>query len=294
MGADVSAIVVTYNSRRVIGAMLSSLREHTRGVQYEVTVVDNASADGTPDLVEREYPWVRVVRRGNNGGLARGINDGALVSTGHHLALLNPDLRFDSDALTTLSAALDRMPDAGIVAPKLLDDDGALQLSCRAFPGYGTALFNRYSLLTRIFPSNRYSRAYLLQDFDHDSARDVDWVSGAALMTPSAVFERLEGWDCGFFMFSEDVDYCRRVHDAGLRVVYEPAAHVYHTIGVSKTPSPRMIVSRHRSMWRYYRKHMRGNALRDAATGAGIAARGGVMLAAWGAGRVARTVRSRG
>jgi GT2 family glycosyltransferase len=109
-----------------------------------------------------------------------------------------------------------------------------------------------------------------MQDFDHQTARDVDWVSGAALMSPRVAFERLGGWDAGFFLFNEDVDYCRRMHDAGLRVRYEPAATVYHRIGISARPSARTIIERHKSIWRYYRKHLRGNPLRDALAANGV------------------------
>jgi GT2 family glycosyltransferase len=226
-----------------------------------------------------------VIHRGTNGGLSRGINDGVAASSGAHIAVLNPDIRFDDDALAVLSTYLREHPDAGVVAPKLLDDDGTLQLSCRRFPGYATALFNRYSLLTRVAPANRYSRDYLMTDFDHASTSDVDWVSGAALMFPRRVFDAVGGWDAGFFMFNEDVDFCRRVHDAGHRVVYHPSARLYHTIGVSRHASTRMIVARHRSMWRYYRKHLRGNVGKDAITAAGIAARCSYVLASYGVSR---------
>jgi GT2 family glycosyltransferase len=207
------------------------------------------------------------------------VNDGAAASVGPLIATINPDCRLDQDLLAPIAARLGDEQDVGIVAPKLLNDDGSLQLSCRAFPGYATVLFNRYSLLTRFAPDNPYSRDYLMSDFDHASVRDVDWVSGAAMMFPRAVFDRVGGWDDGFFLFNEDVDFCRRVHDAGLRVVYDPRVHLYHRIGVSESRDRRAIVERHRSMWRYYRKHLRGNPLRDAATGAGIAARCGMLLA---------------
>ena len=289
--SHVSVIIVTYNSARVIGPCLASLREHVRGVEYETIVVDNASRDGTPELIEREFPWARVVRRAKNGGLSAAVNDGVAAAKGSVIMALNPDTRFAEDAITPLAAYLREHADAGVVAPKLLDDDGTLQLSCRRFPGYGTALFGRYALLTKLLPGNRWSRDYLMQDFDHASARDVDWVSGAAMMFPRAVWERLGGWDAGFFMFNEDVDFCRRVHDAGMRVVYYPHAALYHAIGVSKRAPARLILARHASMWRYYRKHMRGNVLVDVATGAGIAMRCAVMLAAHAAGAVASRAR---
>ncbi len=278
MNTELSVVVVTYNSRRHIDALLTSLAEHTRGVDYELTVVDNASADGTASYLREVYPSARVIARTTNIGLSGGINEGVRASSGRYIAVLNPDIRFEHDALSVLVAFLREHADVGVVAPKLLNDDGSVQMSCRAYPGYAAALFNRYSLLTRVLPGNRYSRDYLMTGFDHASVRDVDWVSGAALMFPRAVFDELGGWDAGYFMFNEDVDFCRRVHHAGYRVVYEPAAVLYHRIGVSVSAPPKMIIARHRSMWRYYRKHLRGNIALDAITAAGIAARCGVML----------------
>lgn len=270
---DVSVVIVTYNSKRHIGPCLTSLREHVTGVPFEAIVVDNASTDGTAEFVRREHPWARVIARGANDGLSAGVNDGVAASQGRHVLALNPDTRIDHDAIAPLAAFLDAHPDAGVVAPRLLDADGTLQLSCRAFPGYRTALFGRYALLTKLLPGNRYSRDYLMTDFDHGSERDVDWVSGAAMMFRRAVFDRLGGWDAGFFLFNEDVDFCRRVHDAGLRVVYEPAVSVYHEIGVSKRAPARIVIERHKSMWRYYRKHLRRNAALGVVTAGGIGAR---------------------
>jgi GT2 family glycosyltransferase len=263
-------------------ACLRSLRQHVGGVTYEVTVVDNASSDGTAEYVRREHPWVRVIARSSNGGLSRAVNEGVAASTGTYAMALNPDTHIEHDALSPLAAYLREHPDCGVVAPKLLDDDGTLQLSCRSFPGYTTALFGRYSLLTRFVPGNRYSRDYLLTDFDHASTREVDWVSGAAMMFPRAVFDRIGGWDAGYFMFNEDVDFCKRVRDAGLRVVYLPEAFVYHEIGVSKRAPARIVFERHKSMWRYYRKHVRGNVALDVVTAAGIAARCALVLTSSG------------
>jgi GT2 family glycosyltransferase len=283
---EISAVIVTYDSIAQVPACLDSLRAHCPDV--EVVVVDNASADGTPAMIERTYPWVRLITRTSNEGLSAGVDEGVAASTGAYVAPLNPDVHFDRDVLGPLAAYLREHPDTGVVAPKLLDDDGTLQLSCRAFPGYSTALFNRYSILTRLFPKNRASSSYLMTDFDHHTTRDVDWVSGAAMMSPRAVFDRLGGWDPGFFLFNEDVDFCHRVHDAGLRVVYYPEVSVYHRIGISKSAAPRVIVERHKSMWRYYRKHLRSNVAMDAVTGAGIAARCGLLLAAGGVRRMTR------
>jgi GT2 family glycosyltransferase len=286
----VSVVIVTFNSARDIGPCLASIAAATR-VDHEVIVVDNASADGTPDVVRREYPSVRVIERTVNGGLSRAVNEGVRASNGRQVVALNPDTTLAGDAFGVLSAYLHEQPDVGVVAPRLLDPDGGVQLSCRRFPGYATAVFSRYSPVTRLFPRNRFSQRYLMSDYDHAGLRDVDWVSGAALMFPRSVFDEVGGWDDGFFMFSEDVDFCRRVHDAGYRVVYHPGASVYHRIGVSRRAPVRIVVARHRSMWRYYRKHLRGHPLRDAVTGAGIALRCASALAGLAAGRAVERVR---
>ncbi len=286
---DVSVIIVTYRSARFIGECLTSLRERTSGVEYETIVVDNASGDGTAEIIAREHPRARLMARRRNAGLSAAVNEAVAASCGTHVMVVNPDARFVDNVPGVLSAYLREHRDVGIVAPKLINDDGSLQLSCRSFPGYTTALFNRHSLLTRLWPSNPFSRRYLLADFDHRSERDVDWVSGAALMFPRDVFDEVDGWDAGFFMYNEDVDFCRRVHDAGYRVVYNPGVAIVHHIGGSTRWLPsRMVIERHRSMWRYYRKHLRGGPApvrapvwaRDAVTAAGITTRCGYLLAA--------------
>ena len=288
MNPDVSVIIVTYNSRAVVGKALSSLTSRTVGVTYEVIVVDNASTDDTDATVAATYPDVRVLHLANNIGLSAAINDGVAASSGTFVMQLNPDCRLENDVLAMLAGYLRQHPDVGVAAPKLLNDDGTVQLSCRSFPGYATALFSRYSLLTRLWRGNPISRRYLLTDFDHNTARDVDWVSGAAMMFPRAVFDRVGGWDDDFFLFNEDVDFCKRVNDDGLRVVYVPDAHVHHSIGISKTPSTRAIIERHRSMWKYYRKHVRRGPLSDVVTAPAILLRLGFSLAGNGIRRVSK------
>ena len=204
---DLSIVIVSYNSSRVLPRCLRSIIEHTLA-PHEIIVADNASSDGTPEMVEREFPGVRVIRRARNDGLSAAINDGVVASRGTFIAQLNPDIYATEDSLSPLVDFLRAHDDVGIVAPKLLDDDGSLQMSCRRFPGYSAAIFNRYSLLTRVLPGNRFSSGYLMSDYDHASVRDVDWVSGAAMLLPRTVFDRVGGWDAGFFMFNEDVDLC--------------------------------------------------------------------------------------
>lgn len=281
---DASIVIVSYNGRDWLRRCLASIYQHTVGTEYEVVVVDNASRDGTPDMVASEFSRVTLIRRQSNDGFARGVNEGLAIAKGDTLLVLNPDCEFTSDALAPMLAYLRAHSDIGILAPKLLDPDGTLQLSCRAFPGFSAALFNRYSLLTRVFRHNAMSSRYLMTDFDHGSIAEVDWVSAACWLLPRATYEALGGLDEGYFWSIEDVDYCQRVHRAGLRVVYFPDVAVRHRIGGSSSSAPaRTVIARHRGMWRYYTSYMRPRGWRaplvDSAVWLGIQARQAGQLA---------------
>ena len=283
---DVSIVIVSYNGRDYLRHCLTSVYEHTRDVQYEAIVVDNASRDGTPDMVAAEFPQATLVRRTANAGFAAGVNEGVRQARGEAFLLLNPDSLLTANVLPAMLAYLRAHEDIGILAPKLMDADGTLQLSCRAFPSFSTALFNRYSLATRLFRNNPLSRRYLMTGFDHARIAGVDWVSGACWLLPRGAYEAIGPLDEGYFWSIEDVDYCQRAHRAGLRVVYFPEATLVHHIGRSAAALPgRSVVARHRGMWRYYRSYLRPRllALRpfvDAAVWCGIRTRWALQLLA--------------
>ncbi|MGA2285184.1 MAG: glycosyltransferase family 2 protein [Dehalococcoidia bacterium] len=278
---DISIVIVSYNGREHLRRCLASLLAHPPAAEREVIVVDNDSADGSADMVAPDFPGVRLLRMRRNLGFAAGANRGIREATGEALVLLNPDSEIEVDPFAPMLAYLREHVEAGIVAPRLLNPDGSLQLSCRRFPTFSVALFNRYSLFTRLFPHNRYSRQYLLSDWQHDSISEVDWVSGACLMVRRSLLEPIGLLDEGYFMYIEDVDLCQRVHRAGAKVVYYPAVSVIHHIGQSSRTLPsRSIVARHRSMWHYYKKYLRQNAVVDVAVAGGIATRCAYLLAA--------------
>ena len=288
---DVSIVIVSYNGRDYLRRCLASIVERTRDVEYELIVVDNASRDGTPDMVAAEFPHVTLVRRSTNGGFACGVNEGLRRARGEAFLLLNPDSEITDNVLPPMLSYLRSHPDAGILAPRLLDIDGSLQLSCRAFPGFATALFNRYSLATKLFRRNPLSRRYLMADFGHDRIADVDWVTGACWMLPRRAYDAIGPLDEGYFWSIEDVDCCQRAHRAGLRVVYFPEVAVVHHIGKSAAALPTSsIMARHRGMWRYYASYLRPRLpgvrqLLDSAVLLGIALRAGTQIAAQGARR---------
>lgn len=271
---DLSIVIVTFNSAPHIGACLRSLPAALDGLTAETIVVDNASSDGTAAIVRRECPHVHVVERAVNGGFAAGVNAGLAAARGRYAAWINPDSEVAGGRFADVVAWLDAHPEVGIAGLKLVDAHGRVEPSDRGFPGFHSALGNRYSLLTRVWPGNPFSKRYLRTGGTRDDVRDADWVSGAALVHRRSLAAALGGLDEQFFMYCEDVDFCYRAAKAGSRVRYLPLVTLRHEIGGSSGRVKRaMIDARHDSLWRYYRKHYRRNPLKDAAAYGGIALR---------------------
>jgi GT2 family glycosyltransferase len=285
-----SVILVSFNTREHLRACLRSLYQY-QVRDYEVIVVDNASWDGSAAMVAAEFPKTRLLRNSVNEGFAAGANAGLRAANGDVAVLLNPDSVLTHDAFSAPTAFMRSHADVGAVGLKILNPDGTLQLSVRRFPNLWAALFNRYSMLTRWWPNNPYSRRYLMSDWAHDRLSDVDWVSGACFMTSRAALDRVGYLDSGYFWGFEDVDFCQRLHRAGLRVVYFPDSSVIHAIGVSARSVPaKALIARHRGMWRYYRSYLRSWPPVDAAVFAGIWLRCASLLAASAIKRLAARV----
>ena len=276
---DLSAVVVTYNSREHIAACLRSLAGARGALAMEVVVVDNASADGS--VAEARAAGARVVETGDNLGYARAVNRGTRESSGEFVLVLNPDCVVAPGALATLHAWMRANPRCAIAAPRILNTDGSVEFSARSFPTHLTFLFNRYSLATRLWPGNPWSRRYLLSDWDHASDRSVDWVSGACMLVRRSAIEQVGGMDEAYFMFNEDVDWCHAMKQAGWSVDFVAAAEVTHHIGASKgRVSDKVILERHRGMIHYFRKYHRTNPVLESLAAAAILLRARLMLAA--------------
>lgn len=256
MDLEISVTICSWNTQADLRACLKSLEALRNQTRFEVIVVDNASRDGSPDMVEKEFPWVRLFRMDTNLGFTRGHNLALRERRAPHAFVLNSDTVVHDGALQTLLHFYKDNPECGIIGPKLLNPDGSLQYSCRRFPNPLAALF-RNTLLGRIFPNNRFTREYLMTDWNHTEPRDVDWVSGAAFFVSKEFMDRVGLFDEGFGMFCEDVDWCFRAWKHGFHVTYLPTAVVTHAIGRSTDQvANKMIVRFHRSMLRFYRINM--------------------------------------
>ena len=253
---ELSVTICSWNTLTDLRACLASLDQCRSEASFEVIVIDNNSEDGSPVMVASEFPWVRLYALAENLGFTGGQNYALERRQGRHALLLNSDTVVFPEAFPKLLAYLEANPNVGVVGPKLLNPDGSLQFSCRRFPNPVAALF-RNTPLGKLFPNNRFTRDYLMQDWDHSLVREVDWVSGAALLARGEVLDKIGYLDPDYFMYCEDVDYCWRTWAAGYKVVYFPPAVITHAIGRSTDKAPNRMIGRfHSSMLRFYRKNM--------------------------------------
>jgi hypothetical protein len=257
-GPDLSIVVVSFNGRDLLRACLTAVFETVTEHRFEIVVIDNASADGSVEMMTREFPTVRVLASDRNVGFARANNRALAETKGRNLLLLNPDAVPRRGAIDAMVRHLDANPRVGVVAPRLLNPDLSDQGTARAFPTAAAFVFGRRSPLTRLFPRNPWSRAYLIgRDRTGDDPFEVDWVSGACLMLRRAVLDQVGGLDESFFMYWEDADWCRRIKRAGHQIVCVAAARVVHFEGSSRRRPARQVWVFHRSVYRYYRKQRR-------------------------------------
>lgn len=250
-----SVIIVTYNSSGVIGACLDSLAAGAAAGDLEVIVVDNASADGTAGFVRERYPWVQVHAGRENLGYSKGVNIGIRRARGNYLFILNPDTVVRRGAVQRLVDFMEETPDAGIVGPRLVFHDGSVQLSCRRFYTFRVLLLRR-TPLGKLFPNARAVRDHLMLDFDHDSTRPVDWLIGAAMLVRREAVDSVGMMDERFFLYFEDVDWCYRMSQKGLRVYYVADAVVEHGYQRESAQAVlnRSFVAHLVSLFRYYEK----------------------------------------
>ena len=254
---DVSVIVVTFNDVGRVQACLGSVMEECAGLRSEVIVVDNASTDGTPACVSREYPGIRVIANSGNRGFAAANNQAIRESLGEYLLLLNPDTVVHPGAIRGMLQFLRQHPDIWVAGCRLLSGDGTIQNSVGAFPSVLEG-FLKASFLYLLLPECALISHGGVHRFDYTRSAPVDWVMGACFMVRREAFESLGTLDEQFFMYSEEVDFCRRVRNAGREVWYTPEGTVTHFWGGMNAVSGRTLLWLVASQMLYLRKHCKG------------------------------------
>lgn len=251
----VSVIIVSWNARDYLKKCLSSLSSRVCQFPMEIIVVDNASSDGSPDCVESEYPNVRLIRNTENMGFSKANNIGVSVSSGDYLCFINSDVEVLPDCITRLVNYCEEQPEAGMVGPLIIGGDGQLQRSCRGFPTVWN-MFCRALALDRVFKNYKLFTDYSLNYWPQDSLRNVDILTGCFWLVRRKAMEQVGLLDESFFIYGEDMDWCKRFWDKGWQVVFVPSAEAIHYGGASSSNAPvRFYIERHRAELQYWEKH---------------------------------------
>jgi GT2 family glycosyltransferase len=229
---DLSILIINWNSAHYLKPCLSSVFRETKGIEYEVIVVDNASYDGSADIVKNEFPQVKFVQSDENLGFIRGNNLAFRYATGKTILLLNADTEVISGALTTLYSSLQAIPDAGVISGRLLASDGTVQLNCvQPFP----TIWNQFldsDFLRRLFPkSSLWGMTPLLERPAEPVVVEV--VCGACLMIKRDLFQQVGLLSDDYLMYGDDHDLCYKVKKAGYKVYHSGQAEVIHYGGKS-------------------------------------------------------------
>jgi N-acetylglucosaminyl-diphospho-decaprenol L-rhamnosyltransferase len=253
---DLSVVIVSYNVVDLLRDCLKSVELNGEWLRTEVFVVDNASADGSADMVAAEFPWARLIRNASNVGYTIANNQALRQAVGRYLLLLNPDTELSPGALIETVAYMDAHPDIGVLGPKLVRSDGTLDLACRrSFPSPEVAFFRLFGL-AKLFPSSPRFTRYNLLHVDPDLPMDVDSVCGAFMLVRREVAEQVGLLDEEYYMYGEDLDWAYRIKQADWRVRYQPTVVVLHRKRASSSQRPaRTLIAFYHAMHVFYRKH---------------------------------------
>jgi len=269
-GPELTVSIISYNTRSLLRACLSSVYEKAKGVGFEVIVVDNNSTDDTPEMLRRDFPQVQLIENRENLGFAGANNQAIRKGKGKYVLFLNPDSIFSSGSLSQMIRFMDGHPEVGALGCKILNADRTIQTSNAHFPNLFTEFLRAFQL-KKILPSarirskigERYSHLlgstlgeYLRVYWDSGRVRPVSWATGACLLVKRKAVEEIGLMDEGFFMYYEDTDLCYRMHQKGWKVCYFPFFEVIHYVGESNGKfNPEVFVQRQKSMYHYFRKH---------------------------------------
>ncbi len=278
-----SISMVHHNGLLALDECMASLLQNPPSCSYEIIIVDNVSTDGARDMLRSRYPAVCLIENETRKGFGENQNTGIRASRGEYILLLNDDTIIHEGAFDCLVAYLDSHPESAVVGPRLLNGDGSLQVSCYRFPSPLRRMFENL-LFNAAFPNHPIVGDH--RSWPHDTERDVEYVSGAALLVRRSVIDRVGLFDTRFFMYAEEADWQKRMHADGWKVSFCPSSVITHLGGQSSTGmKDRQFCEFNRSQVKFIRKHygVWGAAVQRVAMLIGACLR----LAIWGTLRMA-------
>lgn len=269
-----SVLIVNYNVRAFLENTLATVAKAVAGIESEIIVIDNASSDGSVEMLRGKFPSVKVIANEKNVGFAAANNIGMRIATGEYFLLLNPDTIVQEDTVGVMLDFFKDHPEAGLAGCKILNPDGSLQLACRrSFPTPWVA-FTKIFGLSSLFPRSPLFGRYNLTYLDPDRMHEVDAVSGSFMFLRRGAFEQVGGLDEQFFLYGEDLDWCYRVKKSGWKIFYVPATQIIHYKGQSIRRSEIDEVEHfYEAMRVFVRKHFERGVFSDVLLQFGIAVR---------------------
>lgn len=251
---DVSIIIVNWNAQALLARCLRHVVDTVKRSSYEVIVIDNNSSDGSPDMVRRDFPAAILIANPDNRGFAAANNQGMAISQGRYVLLLNSDAFVEENTIDAMVAFMDQHPEAGMAACKLLYEDRSLQPSCSSFPTLETEFYTAVGL-EKLFPNSPIFGKYLMRYWDYSDIRAVDVIMGAFMLVRRSAIDQVGMMDEGYFMYSEEVDWCYRFSRAGWKTLFNPHVQAVHLWGgTSKQVRWEMFVQLYRSRVRFFRR----------------------------------------
>ncbi len=256
---DISVIIVTWNSADEIVKCVNSVIEASKGLNTELIIIDNNSADNSFELVNKfTFPEINAVKNSENLGYTKAVNQGIKLSNGKYVLLLNPDTVLNDNSIRVMYDFLEANPVYGACAPLMKNPDGSTQYSVRNFPTYWR-MFCEFSLLAYIFPQTKLFGSWKAKYMDYSTEQDIRQPMAAAFMIRAELLRKIDNMDERFRMFFNDVDICKKVYDAGFKIRLLPASVVTHEHGVSiKKDRANMIRIWNNDCVKYFEKHFGG------------------------------------
>lgn len=261
-----SIIIVSYNTKNFLKDCLESIFQKIKKTSFEVLVVDNGSVDKSEEMVEKEFPLVRVIKNKENVGFAKANNQGIKEAKGEYIFLLNPDTLILDDNINELIDFFDSQKEIGIIGPKVLNADYSFQRQCkRGWPTFWNS-FCYVSGLWKILNKTPWQKkvfgGYFLLDKNENEISEVQQISGSAMIVRKKVFEQVGLLDENYFLYWEDSDFCFRVQEKNWKIYYYPFFRVLHYGGKGGTQRQPLknLWYFHRGLFIFYRRYLAPNS----------------------------------
>jgi GT2 family glycosyltransferase len=252
---NISVVIVSWNAKKYLEQCLESILSCSDASDAEIIVVDNASTDGSPELVKQRFADVKLIRNSSNLGFAKANNIGIGQSHGKYLFLINSDVVVYPNCFSSMANYIEAQPQIGVLGPRIIGFDGKVQRSCMGYP----TLWNKFCraiFLATLFPRLKLFNGYELSHWSHDEVKEVDVINGCFWAIKRQAIEEIGLLDENFFMYAEDIDWCKRFNNAGWKVVYYPKAEAVHFGGASSSNAPiRFYIEMQNANLRFWGKH---------------------------------------